>query len=135
MIGLKMKVIKSEQVVFFDVDNTLVYPAEKYKGHQGALVEVYDAVTKKHVLMRVNEPNMRLLLEEKHRGSFVIVWSRGGYEWAANVLRALDLESKVDLVMSKPLVYYDDLSIDEWLTYRVFLEPNTLYKKLTTKGE
>jgi hypothetical protein len=57
------------------------------------------------------------------------VWSRGGYEWAANAVRALDLVKYVDEVVTKPMVYFDDKHVTEWLPYRVYLQPEMIYKK------
>ncbi len=123
-----MKVIRRENPVFVDVDSTLVLPNEtKYQGNEQ--VSIYDSVTGSYLTMYKHAPNIRLLLEEKHRGSFIVVWSRGGFDWAENVLKALNITYAVDLVMTKPLVYIDDLDISNWLPYRVYLEPNTAYKK------
>lgn len=122
-----MKINKNEYVTFWDTDHTLVFPTSPVV--PGPKVQVYDAVTKKFLTMIANESMIRLLKEEKHRGSHVTVWSRGGYEWAANVVRALDLVPYVDQVMTKPLAYMDDLDIGEWLKYRVYIPPTTVYKK------
>lgn len=127
-----MKVIKNENPVFFDVDGTLVLPYDKKqdKFHQvGRVVEVYDAITDKFIRMVAHEPMIRILVEEKRKDRFVIVWSRSGQEWAANVVRALDLVKKVDLVISKPLVYFDDMPVESWMKDRVFLSADMPYKK------
>ena len=83
----------------------------------------------------VHEPMVRLLKEESHRGSHIVVWSRGGYEWATNVLKALCIEDYVDQVMSKPSAYFDDKDISEWLKYRVYLKPDTIYKNVKTTNK
>lgn len=130
---IDMKHIKNENVVCFDVDDTLVTtdPAITH----GCLANVYDAITKKYITVRVLEANVRLLREEKRKGFFIVVWSRSGNEWASNVVKALDLEKEVDLTMSKPLVYIDDRDVSEWLPYRVWLPPSMNYKKSIIKGE
>ncbi len=122
-----MKIIKSEYNTFWDVDHTLIFPTDPKV--PGIKVLVYDAVTKKFLTMIGNEAMIRLMKEEKHRGANITVWSRGGYEWAANVVRALDLVPYVDTVMTKPLAYMDDLEISKWLKYRVYIPPTTSYKK------
>jgi len=124
-----MRIHKNEHVAPFDVDGTLILPLTAENAMHGRKVQVWDSISKKYISMVAHEPNIRLLIEEKHRGSLVIVWSRGGYEWAANVIRALDLVSHVDDVYSKPLAYFDDLDISEWLKYRVYLSPETRYKR------
>src|SRR5438034_526949 len=123
-----MRIIKSEQTSFWDVDGTLILPYNEINKKLGRIADVYDSITKNYIKMVVHEPMVRLLKEEKHRGAHVIVWSRGGYEWAANVVRALDLVSYVNDVMSKPMAYFDDVEIKDWLPYRVYLEPTMQYK-------
>lgn len=116
----------------WDIDGTLILPYDKTQ--KQLAVDVYDAITNKYIKMAVHEPMVRLLREEHHRGGHIVVWSRGGYEWAANVIRALDLTSCVHLVMSKPMAYFDDVPIAEWLPYRVYLDPKMQYKKPISGG-
>lgn len=126
-----MTVIENEQMVFVDVDGTLIIHVDPDDTSHGLkLLDVLDPVTNSHVIVGINEPMVRLVKEEWHRGSHVFVWSRGGYAWAANVVKALGLAPCVHFVLSKPLVYFDDLESSEWLKHRVFLDPKTVYKKL-----
>ncbi len=122
-----MIVTHSENIVFFDVDGTLIVPpsGNPLDDH----INIYDPIEGKLIRQRVHKPMVRLLKEEHARGSYVVVWSRGGHAWAESVVRALGLELYVHQVMSKPLAYFDDLPVDEWLKYRVFLSPDTVYKK------
>ncbi len=125
-----MRVHKNEHVTPFDVDHTLILPFDNTKEHQvGRVVQVHDPVTNKLIKMVAHEPMIRLLREEHQRGSHVVVWSRGGYEWATAVIDALNLRIYVHDVFSKPLVYFDDVEITEWLKYRVYLTPETQYKR------
>lgn len=122
------KTIRNESVVFFDVDGTLILPdEEKYKNSPS--VSVLDPIENKYIPMRKHEPNIRLLVEENHRGSFVVVWSRGGHEWAESVVKALNLYGLVDLIITKPHAYFDDVKIEDWLKNRVFLDHDTKYKR------
>lgn len=119
-----MNVIKSENVKPFDVDGTLICDKDESDYH----IYVLDPLTKKNMCVGVNRNMIRLLMEEKQRGAFIIVWSRGGYQWAKNVLNALMLENQVDLVMSKPLAYFDDIPVKKWMKDRVFIGPKEKYK-------
>lgn len=123
-----MKRITSENVRPFDVDKCLI---REHKGESTVLptAEVYDPVEDKLVKVQINKAMVRLLKEEKHRGGYVIVWSRSGNEWASNVVEALGLEKYVDLVMSKPVVYFDDTPVQDWLKDRVFLDFDFVYKE------
>lgn len=124
-----MNIHKNENVTPFDVDGTLIVSYTEESAKHGRKVQVWDAITEKYITVVAHEPNIRLLMEEHHRGSLVIVWSRGGYQWAANVIKALDLVDYVSDVYTKPLAYFDDLPIEAWLKYRVYLEPETRYKR------
>lgn len=121
-----MKVIKNEHVVYVDVDDTLVLhnpPSGEYD-----YVDVKDPIENRVIRLAIHQPMVRLLKEEFSRGSYIIVWSRGGYQWAENVVSALNLQDYVHQVQTKPLVYMDDKDISEWLTYRIYLSPNEKYK-------
>ena len=120
-----MKILKREHIRPFDVDGCLIVdqPGGAYN------IDVYDAVTKQYIKVGVNSNMVRLLKEERQRGSYIVVWSRSGWEWAANVVRALNLEQYVDRVMSKPIVYFDDTPVEHWLKDRVFIGPEVRYKR------
>ena len=124
-----MKVIENEDVSPFDVDDTLIMTTTGVSAAD-SLVEVPDPLEPSRLIkFKVNESMVRLLREQHHRGSYVIVWSRGGYEWASAVVTALGLSNSVDLIMSKPKTYFDDLPVEKWLTDRVYLEPRSNYKQ------
>lgn len=126
----KPNVIRNEYVVPIDVDGTLIIHGNQTKLRKNKKhVKVKDRLSDSDILVLPHNPNIRLLKEEKSRGAHIIVWSRGGFQWAENVIKALDLEKYVDTIVSKPLAYIDDLDVSEWLKYRVYLEPDTHYKK------
>lgn len=124
-----MKVIKNEYVVMVDVDDTLVMHLDKAGLKDAAKVEIFDSLDRKFVTLAINKPMVRLVREEIHRGAQVIVWSRGGYEWASNVLKALHLSGQNIIVMSKPHTYFDDKEVNDWLRYRVYLDHDIVYKQ------
>lgn len=127
-----MNVIRSENNIMVDVDGTLidhVAPDSLSTLPTEEVLSVSDPLQAgKLIKVRINKAMVRLLEEEHNRGSTIIVWSRGGYRWASNVIQALGLDNKVDYVMTKPLVYFDDVEVQDWLKYRVFLTPETVYK-------
>jgi predicted phosphatase len=132
------KVVKNENIVFIDVDDTLILHTNEFDMKESShLICVKDPLKGPDIVVEVHGPMVRLLKEEFQRGSFVVVWSRGGYQWASNVVNALKLNKFVHQVMSKPVVYFDDKDIGEWLKYRVYLKPEQTYKnvKLTKNKE
>lgn len=127
-----LKVLKNERVIMVDIDDTLVMH-ELAKDVQGfTYVDVADPIyDDTFIRMKVNEPMVRLVREEIARGSQICYWSRGGFQWAKNVLEALDLDSyqSEQLVLTKPFAYFDDSPVDKWLVDRVYLKPDVCYKK------
>jgi predicted phosphatase len=123
-----MKVTRNEYITFWDVDDTIVMHHDH--GYSDALKVIDPADISCVTFIKVwpNNNMIRLLKEEKIRGSHIVVWSRGGYKWAEHVILALKLENYVDEVMTKPLAYFDDKLVEEWLKYRVYLSPETKYK-------
>ena len=121
-----MKTIKNERVIPCDVDGTLVI---HNPGPGVPLIDVIDPETGRPVTLGINRSMVKLVREEKFRGAFILVWSRGGYAWAKNVINALHLENHVDLIMTKPMAYFDDIPVEEWLETRIFLDENTVYKR------
>ena len=115
-------VIKGHKVVSFDVDDTLVlwdksdYPEEAYidvefSGYTTALVP--------------HEKNINLLKKFAKLGYTVIVWTQSGYDWGEAIVEALDLWEYVDLVMTKPSFYVDDMPAQHWIGPRIWREPST----------
>lgn len=128
-------VITNERLFPCDIDDTIVMHKKADQIPLGQLVNVEDPLNEGEVIpMQVNVPMVRLVLEEQKRGSYIIMWSRGGYQWAVNVLKAVGIFDKVNLVMAKPMVYGDDKEVSEWLKDRVYLGPDVVYKN-ANKGE
>lgn len=128
-----MKILRNEYVTFWDIDDTLVMHEKPMNSIDEVMVK--DPLGNSEIRLRKNLPMIRLMKEEKARGATVIVWSRGGFQWAENVIKALKLDGYVTLIMSKPLAYFDDKPVESWLKYRVYLDPNTSYKGPLGKGE
>jgi predicted phosphatase len=124
-----MTITKSESINPVDVDGTLIIHTKAYI-KPSERVYIVDPVTGKEIVVRVNRPMVRLLKEESQRGSYVLVWSRGGWEWARNVIQALDLVPYVNHIMSKPLRYMDDSPVKKWMKDRVFIGPDEAYKEM-----
>ena len=125
-----MQVVKNERTIFVDVDDTLVMH-EKHPGNTNLdLVFIPDNINlRTEIKVWCNNSMIRQVKEEFLRGSHIVVWSKGGYQWAEQVLKALDLCNYVHIVMTKPFAYFDDKPAYEWMSERVFLEPSVKYKQ------
>lgn len=126
-----LKPIKSERVIMVDIDDTLVMHGRDKNVPDAVYVDVLDTLyDDTFIKMQVNAPMVRLVREEIVRGSKIIFWSRGGYQWAMNVLTALhfdEYETEL-LVLTKPFAYFDDSPVDKWMVDRVYIKPDVPYK-------
>lgn len=111
----EMKIIKGDKIAYFDVDDTLVHWGIKEGSPE---VWVSYGLFKESYRMTVISENVEAIKLHKSRNHTVVVWSAGGYEWAAAVVKALKLEKYVDLVICKPVWYYDDLPAEKFMTNR-----------------
>lgn len=118
-----MQVYNTDQVVTIDVDDTLVMWSDKYaQPHEGA-VEFKDPYDGSTNYLVPHEKHISLLKKYRGRGFTVVVWSAGGVQWAESVVKTLELEQYIDIVLTKPSRYVDDLPVQEWFGNRVYLKP------------
>lgn len=114
-----MKIIESEQLVFCDVDDTLVMWGKAKKGEK--VIVVTNPYGKEQNYVRPHVGHIRILKDRKARGAHIVVWSAGGHKWAEAVIKALKLEQYVDTVMSKPLMYIDDKKAKDIMGEHLYL--------------
>lgn len=122
-----MKTIKNENVVVFDVDQTLlIWNKDHDKPGQGKIEvqDPYDAF--KTIYLKPHHVHCRLLRQYKGRGFTVIVWTKAGYSWAESAVKILNLEKYVDYVMTKPDRHVDDSTkIEDIIGNRLYFEDKT----------
>ncbi len=114
-----MKVINQESTIFFDVDDTLVMWG-KAKKHE-KVVHITCPYGSQQETLRPHKGHIKVLKDRSKRGSFIIVWSAGGYQWANAVVKALGLEDYVNLIMSKPQMYVDDKKAKDIMGERLYI--------------
>jgi phosphoserine phosphatase len=115
-----MIVTKNDNMVCFDVDETLVvvnYPPEFQDK-----VETFNAFGEDFHFVR-HQKHIDLLRQFKARGHYVVVWSQGGWQWAEAVCKHLGIEECVDEVKTKPKWIVDDLPPNAFLD-RVYMDLN-----------
>jgi FMN phosphatase YigB (HAD superfamily) len=114
-----MKIVGQESTVFCDVDDTLVMWKKAKKGQKAV------AVTSPHdgqqTYLLPHYGHIKVLKDRKARGSCIVVWSSGGYAWAAAVVKALGLQDYVDFCMTKPHLYMDDKTAKEIMGERLYI--------------
>jgi len=122
-----MKIIENEQVIFCDVDETLVlHDQDTYT--IGAKIVVTDPYCGTLRTLTVHQPHVQLLRERAKRGAHIKVMSAGGYQWAEAVVKALQLEDCVAECLSKPIAIIDDLPIEAALGQTMYLRPDSRWK-------
>lgn len=120
-----MKIIETEQLLPFDVDDCLINWGKIPKGRKAiTFINPYDG--EQHYVTP-NLANIKILKERKARGATILVWSQSGYKKAAAVVRALGIEQYVDYISSKPMAYVDDKPCELWMGERIFLPLESKY--------
>ena len=124
-----MQVIKATRVVMFDVDDTLVmWDWREYSPDGEGTIDIVNTECNVIECVLPHYRHIQLLKQFKARGHTVIVWSQGGHSWAENVVKALQLQDLVDIVMDKPTWYVDDLSAQVFLGGPIYLHPTNPLK-------
>jgi predicted phosphatase len=112
-----MIALPDNRTCYFDVDDTLIEWKLCGERDPGATKIEKDG----HVFFKkVIQDHVEELKNQKMTGNTVVVWSAGGGEWAATVVRALDLEKYVDVCITKPDFYYDDKDVSDWFPKKRF---------------
>lgn len=115
-----MRVIEIESTIFIDCDDTLVmWDKTSFDGRE--IVRVKNPHYGDESVLGIHRGHIKILKDRKARGSFIVVWSAGGYAWAKAVVEALKLEQYVDLVMTKPHAYIDDKTAEAFMGERIYL--------------
>jgi phosphoglycolate phosphatase-like HAD superfamily hydrolase len=108
-----MIVLQNHNIVYFDVDGTLIETVST----GGIKIECIDFVER----VVPHTEHIEHLRRLRNRGYGIVVWSQRGYDWADAVVRALKIDGLVDVVLSKPLRHYDDLPATEWMGPRLYM--------------
>ena len=119
-----MIIVDNESVIFCDVDDTLIM-----WGKEKDRIEVIEPLYGEPTLVTPHKGHIKILKDRKARGSKIIVWSSGGYRWAAAVVKALNLEEYVDFVMTNPIAYIDDKEPYDIMGQRIYLPFDEGYGK------
>lgn len=118
-----MIVIRSSDVLYFDVDDTLVIWDKKIREERAdEAVEFHDPHIKGLSNWLIpHTTHINILKRNFDQGRAIIVWSGAGPIWAESVIKTLKLEKYVTVVLNKPSVVVDDLPFHTWTV-------TTLYK-------
>lgn len=116
------RVIENEQVYMFDVDDTLILWDDQIHRASADRIEIHDPYDNVTVYVKPHERHVKLLTQMKGRGRFICVWSQSGVKWAQAVVDALGLTDSVDLILTKPQGYVDDLHCSEWMKNQIYIK-------------
>ena len=112
-----MVVVKSNQPVYVDVDETLVIHNKERRKHKDN-IKIGDCLYIPH------KPHIEQIKAHSSRKHTVIVWSKGGCEWAELIVKKLKLEKYVDAVLEKPMWAIDDQVPSNYIdTYYINYDP------------
>lgn len=101
-------------IAFFDVDDTLV-SWKYFNEFKEGMIEFIDPYDDATLYLEPIKETIEQLKTHKLRHHKVVVWSAGGAEWAEEVAIKLGIDCYVDLYLSKPSWFYDDLPASEFM--------------------
>lgn len=104
-----MHIAQSENVITFDVDDTLIMWDENHTQPFEGAVKVECPWDNSVTYHRPHSRHIRFLKKQFEKGMTVVVWSAAGTKWAEAVVRALRIQDHVHFVMAKPIKWVDDL--------------------------
>lgn len=113
-----LKILEAEDIVCYDVDNTLVTLKPPDSIYGVSIKSPYDGRIRKY---KVHENHVHLLRAHSSRGMHIRVHSANGYRWASTVVKALGLGDFVDSIETKPRTLVDDLPVTEIFPVRIYL--------------
>lgn len=119
-----MHYLKTQHMVYIDVDDTLVMwnKNESFPRDTEGVVEFSDPYREGISLyLKPHRKHLELMHTWKKRGYGIVVWSAGGAPWAKEVVETLKLEHLVDVILTKPEKYVDDLQANAILGTRVYI--------------
>ena len=107
--------IENERTAFFDVDDTLIH-WEPLDGVEPLLL----VSPKESYNVYPMQKNIDLIKEIRAVGWEIVVWSQGGVSHAERCVKLLGIEDLVDVIISKPTIYVDDLPFEQQMIKRVY---------------
>ncbi len=118
----KPQVLTSDRIVYCDVDDTLVlWDISEYPDEPRVEVKLKDEAA----ILVPHKYNINTLKKFYKLGYTIIVHSGSGHRWAEEVVKALELQKYVTLIMSKPMYHFDDIPCQEWMGPRIYRDPKT----------
>lgn len=121
-----------EDVVFFDIDDTLILWGKAEESNV-SFIEPYSGFEEEGLR---HDDHIERMKQHKALGHYIIAWSGGGGRYAEKAIEALGLSDYVDLCISKPMQYYDDMDAGDFMGRRSYLgqtgmRPNEMYRPRT----
>lgn len=113
--------IASDNQIFFDVDETLVFWNTNEDPFDDIITIVDPYISGTTIDLVPHDRHISLLKRNKGQGRNIVVWSAGGADWAKTVVYALGIEEYVDVIMAKPTSYVDDTPMEAWGCQRIYL--------------
>lgn len=115
-----MFVIPGDNIVFFDVDNTLIMwdPPEDQLDKAVDLPMLESPYGQDFVKVVPHKAHLTMIQRHYQLGNTVVVWSKSGPRWAEHVVKFFNLQDYVHAVCGKPSCFYDDLKPEEFMVER-----------------
>lgn len=121
-------ILPFDDAYYFDCDDTLVmWPpgpvAISWPESHKRAIEFKAPHGRNSFWLKPHLKHIQKLKGRARSGGTVVVWSAGGYKWAEEVVRVLDLWDHVDYIMGKPAICFDDQPVGSGIAPRRYFQP------------
>ena len=125
------------KTIYFDVDETLIMwegdditsaynDTKNLPNSYAPYIRHDDIIFIDKIPYRKHIYHIDRLIHHKQTGDKIVVWSAGGEKWATRVITELGLIEYVDVILSKPDYYYDDVELKDFKSGRMYFDHETL---------
>jgi len=119
--------LSDKPTLYVDVDDTLVMwnSFDMPESKQGDFLNI--PCGNETVTVYPHRAHIDLLKQFKARGHNVVVWSQGGSDWAETIVNTLGLQDLVDVILTKPNWFVDDIPATVFLpdSNRIWIDPKS----------
>lgn len=125
-----MTVIKSEQLICVDVDDSLLLwnsPARLSASKDA--VDFSNPYTGMRHRVAVHMPHVLVVRQRLQRGATIVLWSASGWQWAEAAAIACNINGENLIIASKPSFYIDDKSAENWMGKPMYMDPDDLWAR------
>jgi hypothetical protein len=123
------QVIKSEQLICVDVDDTLLLWNAPIFDQTNSMIPFENPYNGGTYMVAAHWPHITVVKQRLARGATIILWSASGFAWAKAAAEACGISGENLICASKPSFYIDDKPASAWMGEPMFMNPKDMWAR------